>query len=460
MTAARHAFCLAWLLAAQAAHATDYKVGPGGTHATIQDAVSAALAHAGNDRVLVHTGIYNESVTVPATMTADELTISGGWGDGFAAQVADGALDTFVAPGVAQHGIRVLAAGGKVTIDNLHVYGAATGTGAGVLVEPAGSTQVIVSGNIFEENVAESSGGTAYGGALAVLVTSAAGVAIIGNRFQNNRATVTFGTGSVQGSALYLYCGSTSNCVVTDNAFTATTAEPASSDVSGGAVFAEALQQATLQFERNLIDDVTIGSGSIAIYGRSVFLLGGDTAALYVRGNRIHAGGGTAPGMRAQASELEATLNDDCTLVVSDTLVAQSALYGIGVFLNGGTTAYLTNLTIADNAKGVVVVLGGTMLGEPYLSNSIVTNTPEPTDLLPVQLASNRIGVAVPFLAPSLYDYSLGKQDTAVVDHGNDLPPGGLGVLDVDNGVRVYGAHVDIGAHESRGRIFAHRFDD
>jgi hypothetical protein len=436
------------------AAALTYTVGTGGTYPTIQSAINAAIAHPGDDDVRVHVGVYNESLSVTAAMSADKLDISGGWEDGFFSIATDGAINTFVSPGVNQRGGLLQPSGGHLTVSDLHFYGAETDVdGAGLRIVPANTAVVTLFHDIFQENAVQTTGTAAKGGAISANVGSG-GLEVLGCDFRNNRLAVLSGSAEARGAAINLQCSGTGSCTLSDNQFLQHSAQ-ASSDknVTGGAVNVELFQNAVLQVDRNTIEDVTVsGTPAFPTQGRNLHIGATDAATVLARGNRILAAASTGQ----SSSEVSLSARQG-TLTISDTLVAKSGTRGMVVQLLGSGNAYLTNLTLADNFNALYVT--ATSTGQPYLNNSLITNVPGAGDLLPVVFSSNRIGSPVAFLAPSLYDYSLRRADAAVTDAGNDLPSGGLGALDISNGARIRGAHVDIGAWESSDRIFADRVD-
>src|SRR5262249_3569883 len=115
------------------------------------------------------------------------------------------------------------------------------------------------------------------------------------------------------------------------------------------------------------------------------------------------------------------------------------------------------NLTFADNAHDVSI--GSASSSSASFSNSIVGSAFGSNTFNGTVLSHNVYGLTLPFLAPASYDYGLRRFEPLVSDAGEDAASGGVGVIDVTNGVRVRGAHVDLGAWETSDRIFADRFD-
>src|SRR3569623_1373372 len=391
----------AMLCAAVPAQANYYFVGPfPAQNSTIQSAINDAIAHAGDDEIRVRTGGYNDSLSVPASMAADQLKISGGWNADFSAQLGGGALDTFISPGMNERCGWLRPSGGFLTVSEFHFYGAQTDlAGAGLRIEPSGSAAVVVSGSVFDEDVLETSGNSAQGGAISANAAGGTSVALLGNQFLDNRAAVVSGTGAARGAAIDIACLNTSSCVITDNVILRTTAAARGSSVSGGAVSIQIYDGAVGQFERNLLDGVSVGPDGTAAYGRSMEIFTTGTSKLFARGNRIQAAASTGSNLQ---DEVRITVNQQASATVSDSLIAQSATTTLNMILGGSGNAYHTNLTLADDHRSLKASASST--GQPFLSNSILTTSPLGADVTSVVFSSNLVGVPVQFLAPSLYD--------------------------------------------------------
>lgn len=445
----RRGLCLLFGLAAiPAAHALTYTVGPGGMHATIQAAIAAALAHPGDDDVRIHTGVYNEGLSVPTAMSADELVISGGWNDSFTAQDDDGALNTIVSPPPGARGAWLRPTGGTLVFSDLHVYGAQlSDTGAGIQVETLGDASVTITRTIVEENVLEG-GGTLMGAGLHMKAFGSSAILVLGNRFLDNRATNGGVTGDVIGGAIFASCFDTTYCVIADNTISGTTADPFGGQAIGGAVRLWTQDAATAQFDRNLVEDTAVGADAVQTSGRSLYVQAHGASVVYARGDRFH---GDLP--LASGTETRWDLDTDAVVTFGDSLVAHSPRGGLLANVADAAHVNLVNLTLGDNDSGIL--LYSTSTATNFVSNCLITNDVAYNTFEGTTFANNSIGRAMPFLAPSRHDYSLREANPWVTDAGTDKPAGGLGGIDVDNGPRVRGPHVDVGAWESSDRIFA-----
>ena len=73
--------CFLWTSSVGAAI---YTVGPGGTHATVQGAIDAALWAPGVDEIRVGAGTYVENLNLSQGGSSNVIVMTGGWDAGFA----------------------------------------------------------------------------------------------------------------------------------------------------------------------------------------------------------------------------------------------------------------------------------------------------------------------------------------------------------------------------------------
>ncbi|UXI68809.1 hypothetical protein [Tahibacter amnicola] len=449
-------------LAPMLASAAIYTVGPGGTHTTIQGAIDAALASAGNDEVRVHTGTYNEAINVPFTMTTDRLVMSGGWNDGYATQAADGALNTIVSPGANQIAARLGPTGGTLVVDRFHFYGAevnASGNqgGAGMRIFMSnGDASVTVTGSIFQENVLTGSTGNAVRGAALHADASGGGTLIVSNnQFINNRGVIAQGHSEIiAGAVIQFGCYGTRNCHMLGNTVLNSTADAPGRQVFG-MVRVIAGADSTVRFDRNRIEGLVFGSTTSEARPRSLSLEAYTNGSLVARGNRIHAG--SPVGTIITGPEVSLNAGDQASILFGDSLVARAPRYAVTTDISSSAVVHLTNLTLADN--GYDVYMSSTSSNPAQVSNNLMGSAFDDNTFNGAQLQNNRFGLTLPFVAPSLYDYSLARPVVSVTDSGTNTPVGGLGTVDIAGAARLQGATVDIGAWEDSDRIFADRLD-
>src|SRR6185436_15036581 len=133
------------------AGADTFTVGAGGSHATIQSAVDAALARRGRHEVHVAVGHWAERVVVDDVMEeGDSLAISGGWGPSFGDRVAEPSLTVIHGGGQAPV-FRASLNSGKLTLTGFTVTAGSRpdpGTrGGGVSIGAFGRAEIRLQGN-------------------------------------------------------------------------------------------------------------------------------------------------------------------------------------------------------------------------------------------------------------------------------------------------------------------------
>ena len=136
-------------------------------------------------------------------------------------------------------------------------------------------------------------------------------------------------------------------------------------------------------------------------------------------------------------------------MLLGDSLLLGSDDYGVDAFASSGARVRLTNLTVTKNRKGVR--LGASGKATAALNNSVVTfndvdiNTIGPTTFL----SHNWVDEDPGFVDPDAGDYRL-RLDAPAIDSGRRMFRSGLGDLDLDANARIAGWDVDPGAYEAQ----------
>jgi hypothetical protein len=421
------------VLATSARAEAPFKVGPGGTHPTIQSAVDAALAAGGNREIRVRSGTFPERLTIrTSSSTLRSLLLSGGWdaayGDrppasgptvvdagrlGAALVVESNAAHIAVQGLTLRRGDSAVAGGiwarlagfARLTIEQTVVRDntARDGAAAGLDAALQDDALLWVEKSLFLENRSESGGAPAVAGAK-ILATGNADVVVRGTDFTGNEARAT-GSAEVVGSALRI-------------------------DVSGSAA-------------ARVEDGTFLDNRSISAVGGPILALGrldsiGSTAFIGAWRNRLlGSDSGTEPQVYLEQS-------GPGTLVFGDSIVALGTGPAVRAGVAHGAEVFLTNLTLTENGGAAVQGLGG---GTTNLSNTILFDNGGDASGV---VESRNLREDPLFVDPDTdaYWYHL-RPGSPAIDAGGGGAPGGLGRQDIDREGRVRGPRVDIGADEA-----------
>lgn len=453
-----------WLLSALgilpgATAAVPLTVGTGGTYATIQAAVDAAVASAGNDEIRIRVGTYTEHVLIPDTLTG-ELVIRGGYDGAFAIQVRNGATSTIISPPANQSGIEAHLIGGTdVSIEDLSVKDAQAEQCAGIDASLAGSANFVLDGVFVRDNVAARSGDTRGAGAC-ISADESSFVDVVRSEFSGNAVQVPVEVdGSAAGGGLSLSCVYAALCIVESTTFRANAIQGGGADTRGGGLdvtlgdgaqfgLYDSLfeQQQHLGTEVDGVSACIVATGTAIAYVTATQFRGSATPMEYFYPKFevvLAAGGGSKVQMidsliaQPDDSPLLATTDADGLLVLGQNTLADGP-HEASLYSNSTVAA-----RVYDNLFWQPASVGK---GQPYLVGTF-------------ELSQNLSAVDPGFLAPSRFDYSL--------RHGADSPAGDagfanghpVGSFDIAGAARVQGPSVDIGAWESSDRIYADRFE-
>ncbi len=481
-----------------------FTVGPAGTHATLQSAVTAATGLGGDNEIRIQEGVFDDGKTLVSVNDNLSLTISGGWNSAFSEMTQDPAL-TSLSGGTSAEIMSVNAEeSGMFRLENLTIEEGFTElAGAGLFVvstesatveivdcrflenkagfddgstdSPFGTaidanlrdeSSILIRGCLFQDNTSRGSSGA--GGSVNLSVSNDSSVEVSGSRFIGNEAR------SVQdnaiGGGLHLFSRHDSSVQILDNLFQDNVIECQNGSAIGGGLSAGVSGAGTLHVTGNsFLNNIVISDGFRT--GGAVDLNAFDDSQLWFEDNLVHGsrfqGEGSSRGAgallgTAHEAQLTARRNtwldnsgpessnsaqvymshSGASLILTDSLIADGLQNGI----NGdGSDMQLTNLTIANNGEnGIRFLFAG-------LDNSIVYGNG--TDLThPERLPGNNNLVCVDplFVDPENGDYRL-LAGSPAINAGNNDPPGGLGDFDLDGEDRLFGSAVDIGAYEFMG---------
>lgn len=448
--------CCVFLLASSvpSLHAATYTVGAGGTHASVQSAIDAALAAPGSDEIRVADGTFSEHLNIAPNGSGNVLHISGGWNAGFTAQgdtpsTLDGSdsgrvLDIY------------LNTGDGLTLSRLRIQHGNANPAAGLLIDQFGDSYLIIDACEIVDNTADDD--RSESGGLRVWVNQNATFTLQDSMVSNNQALCS-GTVDCREGGMGLQAADSAQVVILRNEFAGNSVSIASGSVLAGGASLSIDDAATLLLEDNRFIGNTVSGTSGGGTGVGLGLSGDATKT--ARRNRIE--NNTAdlpnPGVVPQLSLFQ---GGDSASTLSDTVVVNSNTKGIvaNTFGDGSATLHLTNLTVAGHAHTGIQSARNAAGGALNVSNSIaVDNGTDVSFTGGVTTTANLVGGSAGFVDAPGGDYSLAEGSDAI-DAGTNAPPGGLGPTDIDGNARISGGIVDQGAYEILSDLlFANSFE-
>lgn len=443
-------------LLAPMATADVIRVGAGGDFATVQDAVDRARALGGSNEIRIRQGTYVENVTASGDCCGGPLVVSGGWDATFSSLTRDASstvldggllgrvldfpglttslvLDNFTIrsgqivagsgpPGSAGGGAGLRAhlfGRGRLLLRGLvlsgnRITGSEPGAGARLWVNETSRARVRAC--LFEGNLIDEGGATSLveqGAGLSVVVTGGARARVVRSAFRANAVWMAGGSVGPDGVGLHL---------------TVFGADGASGSVEDS------------RFESNLILGAPFAGGTS---GASLTAYGGTSSDPQVefRRNVVVRNGGTG------GHQLTLLSTGGGSLVATDSVVAQG---DAGVQAVGFGTSYLgvNNLTVVDHSDDGVHA--NSVGAKVSVFDTIAFRNGSDLRIEGDAFGGfNLAGVNPRFVNRAGGNYRL-RATSPAIDAGTDLPPLGLGPLDLDRRTRVEGRSVDVGAYEFR----------
>lgn len=415
-----------------------FKVGPGGTHATVQEAVTAALAAGSSAEIRVAAGTFVGQIQIASSMKSGSISITGGWDPAFVVQTREPGLTVLDAAG-AGRAIYLKPDGGTIALRNLTVTGGRGTEGAGIRFwGPLGASLSILDCRVVGNTATDAS--AVVGGAGIYITLAGAGTAHIA------RTWIVGNTGSTPSHLAYgggalLAAGGTSqllleDCVITGNSLTAQSGRS-----EGAGIYATAEDDASITI---LGTDVSRNSAVASAEGAAVGTFMSARGKGQLSCSRSSFVGNQGTGNALQTRNVWTTSRGEARVSLADIIVAGGSGRGIEVDLDPAAQMAIANCTVAGNTGSGVVGKATSVFNTIVFGNS--SNPPIADE---IATGGNLVGIDPLFVNAELFDYRL-LPDSPAIDAGVE-PPGGLSDVDFSNRSRLVGAKVDIGAHEYQG---------
>lgn len=448
------------LPAAAPAAAAVLTVGPGGTHATVQAAVDAAVATPVDDELRLRATTFFEQVDVSAVSDlGGRLELSGGWDAAYAVRDPTPGATALDGGGTGRVFFAPFLDAGQLVLRGLAfrngVAGAGLAYGGGLDLGVGASVQVTIEDCLFDSNLATTDTGAfgSAGGGAAISTNGSAEVHLAGVAFTGNQVFIDDTIGAPRGGGIHLYAGGSSRIVLRHG-------------VASGNVVLGGTQRKGAGISASADEDATIAIEDFRVTDNHCDLVD----VVEVRGHGIE-GGANGNGVlelrRLEVTENWSGTGDGWPQVLfnlfggtvhfTDSVVARAGM-GLEVGSNAATL-YLTNLTVTDHeAIGANVSVGAP--GSARVVNTIAWDNAGGNLVLTGGAATgadNLVGIDPGFVDAPGGDYRLSSGSVAE-NAGNAAPDGGLGRFDLAHAPRSVGAGVDQGALE-RQAIFADDFE-
>lgn len=432
------------------ARAALFTVGPGGTHATIQAALDAALAAPpGAHEIRVHRGTYDENLMIPAGAEPLDLVVRGGWNDGYLTSTANPS-DTAVDAGRRGRALQV----GRREAGRLRLEALTLRAGRAFDPRPLGGNLDLEAGGVMALEISNCDfrGGDALGdgaarvagGGLAARLFDKATLSLELLRFHNNRSELRTGIGIALGGGAYLELHDDAELRATGIAFDGNSgAVPAlPSSLSGVGFFLETFGASTADLDGVELFD----NSAVEATGVGAVLIADDQSAIGLHSLVAIGNSGTS------SAQLILQSYDDASLRAGDSIVGPGGAVGMYVYLEDRATLDMTGWTVTQQEE-----IGGSFTREPTATgrlaiyNSIFWQNGSDLELDgAVDAAANLVGVDPLFVDAAGENYNLASGSPAI-DAGENHPPGGLWGTDFAGATRLQGPRVDRGAYETAG---------
>ncbi len=447
----RH-LALLLLALAPAAGAATFTVGSGGSYATVQAALDAAVPAGGDNDVRIRPGTFTENLTVTLPSGAGTLRVSGGWNPTFEGRALDPSY-TVLDGGGAGKVLTVLANGGAFVLENLTVtHGDASAGGAGLRLDAKGASQVRISGVRSVANHAAIDIGSPGQVGLNAWVTDAATLTVEDCVVADNEVEVVDPLqASISSVGMSVYVDTSAQATLVRNVIARNRGSSSDGQVTGAGADIAASDDAVVTFSDNRIEDnVANPDPGSTVYGAGLVLQAYGNGRITARRN-IVLRNGTESDQSGEQLALAASGNGS-VLLESSLVAAGTGPWTTGLHLlafDPGSSVAAVNVTVADNPGPALLRTGST---PSFVGNSIFAgNNSEPGDLDPGTDGLNMVGGDPLFADRAAFDYRLTAGSPAI--DGGDSSLTLLGTTDLAGGPRVLGNRVDLGAYEFAGGL-------
>lgn len=433
-------------------------VGPGGTHATVQAAVTAAVATPEDDELRLRAGTFFEHVDVGSSGLGGRLALSGGWDAAYAVRDPTPGATAIDGSSSGRAFTAAFVTAGELALEGLAFRNGLTdpamASGGGLYLSAVDVIVTLVD-CAFNSNLATLDDGSfsAFGGGALISAGGSADVRLSGVTFTGNRVFVDDTVGVPLGGGVYFGALDSARIRVYGGGASGNLLEGGATR-RGAGFSAWAYGNGTIEIEDFVVTDNhadTLVAGTVK--GHGVDLGSTDSGAITLARLAITENW-NGPGDTTSQVHM---LPSGGVLRVTDSLVARG---GAGLQAGSTTaTAHLSHLTVTDHdAYGLDLFFGAP--GAGTVANTIAWDNAGGNLLLSGNAASgsfNLVGVDPLFVDAGNGDYRLAPLSPAI-DAGTAAPPGGLGPFDLAHAPRVAGALPDQGAFE-HDALFADGFE-
>lgn len=427
---------LAGMLTSTPGTAAIYTVGPSGSFGTLQAAVDAAAATADDDQLRLEAVVLFGAASINVDNATGSLIVSGGWNSSFTELIASGNAfnSTFLNASGSDTTLRVSVSSGILELSGFRVsFGSgASGTGGNIEAKVNGGELRLFDMHFRNGSAVHVGAGgqfTAYeSGTIRGTLCS----------FANNNLTPTAATRAGAGARLN---AADSGLIVFSETDIFANEAGAGAPVSGVGLDVDARGDS-----RVILSDVLIVSNSTAASSGSAFNVTARGNAL-VNGERLTLSGNSGAVGATAIRQVQVATFDSAQVYLTDSLISDSAMTGIGAMATAGNGIHFNNLTVTRNT-GAGVAFFAQPGASITLHNSIVhgNGSSEPATTASGNNVGANLGLPAPtFVTTGNYRLAPGSRG---IDEGTAAVPGGLGLLDLDRQERISGASVDIGAYE------------
>ena len=446
---------------AQPAHAqiTRNTVGPDGTFATIQNAIWSC-PNAVECHVDVQMGqTYTENVVFLSAHSAGKIVVTGGWDATFTSRGEGFRLSTIDGGGTGRVLDIHISGTATVEIEGFIIENGSATVGAGINIQPSAYSNAVVKlSNLDIRNNHASNTNTSMGGGIRAELDGSERLEIMGCEIGPNSATVTSTANYAAGGGITIHASATSSFLLEDTWIDENTATSDTAQKEGAGQYFVLVGDASGEILDLRVTNNTAGGTFDAVTGTGGCIRLEDNASLVVR-RSVWALNSNLTG--ATGDQLTILSYHNSTLLVTDTAIVSGDQRGLYARAWDSANQRFVNLTVADNnLTGInfdLVGIGTT--GSLYNTISYGNGTNAYLGAS-VATGSNLIGVDPSWVAPGppSYNYHL-DQGSPALDAGDNVPPGGLGTLDLDGLPRIENSTVDIGCYEGAGWLFADGFE-